>query len=144
MRVEAGVGGLLAPLGRPEEAHLVPVTLPNQHHRALVTVAQAAVVDGEVVAHRLEHEYGCKARIAPSRYQVARWVTCDEADGGARELQRFIDANAHRVAYDAVDAPTVLVEYAPELRAIESNWPKIKFHALREHAGLVFQRQIVA
>ncbi|MCR5866205.1 MAG: peptide chain release factor 3 [Aquincola tertiaricarbonis] len=96
----------------------------------------------EVVAHRLEHEYGVKARVMPSRFQVARWVTCDEADGGARELQRFIDANSHRVAYDAVNAPTVLVEYAPELRAIESNWPKIKFHALREHAGLVFQRQM--
>ena len=96
----------------------------------------------EVVAHRLEHEYGCKARILPSRYQVARWVTCDEADGGERELKRFIDANSHRVAYDAVDAPTVLVEYAPELRAIESNWPKIKFHALREHAGLVFQKRL--
>ena len=39
-------------------------------------------------------------------------------------------------------APTLLVEYAPELRAIESNWPKIKFHALREHAGLVFQRRL--
>jgi peptide chain release factor 3 len=96
----------------------------------------------EVVAHRLEHEYGCKARVLPSRFQVARWVTCDEADGGAKELQRFIDGNAHRVAYDAVNAPTVLVEYAPELRAIESNWPKIKFHAMREHAGLMFQRQL--
>ena len=63
-------------------------------------------------------------------------------DGGDRELQRFVDGNAHRIAHDAVDAPTVLVEYAPELRAIESNWPKIKFHALREHAGLVFQRQL--
>ena len=44
------------------------------------------------------------------RFQVARWVTYDPADGGERELQRFIDANQHRVAYDAVDAPTVLVE----------------------------------
>ena len=96
----------------------------------------------EVVAHRLEHEYACKARIMPSRFQVARWVSCDEADGGERELKRFIDANSHRVAYDAVDAPTVLVEYAPELRAIEANWPKIKFHALREHAGLVFQKRL--
>ena len=96
----------------------------------------------EVVAHRLEHEYGVKARIQPSRFQVARWVTCDDADGGERELKRFIDANDHRVAYDAVDAPTVLVEYAPELRAIEANWPKIKFHALREHAGLVFQKKL--
>jgi peptide chain release factor 3 len=93
----------------------------------------------EVVAHRLEHEYGVKARILPSRFQVARWVTCDEQSGGERELKRFMEANAHRVAVDAVDAPTVLVEYAPELRAIEANWPKIKFHTLREHAGLVFQ-----
>ncbi|MBV8125423.1 MAG: peptide chain release factor 3 [Burkholderiaceae bacterium] len=92
----------------------------------------------EVVAHRLEHEYGVKARILPSRFQVARWVTCDDP----QELKRFIDANDHRMAYDAVDAPTVLVEYAPELRAIESNWPKIKFHALREHAGLVFQKRL--
>ena len=96
----------------------------------------------EVVAHRLEHEYGVKARILPSRFQVARWISCDAADGGERELKRFIDANSHRVAYDAVDAPTVLVEYAPELRAIESNWPKIRFHALREHAGLVFQNRL--
>ena len=99
----------------------------------------------EVVAHRLEHEYGVKARILPARYNVARWVTC-ETDAGAaadeRELKRFIDGNAHRVALDAVDAPCVLLEYAGELRAMQENWPKIKFHALREHAGLVFQKQL--
>ena len=97
----------------------------------------------EVVAHRLEHEYSCKARIMPARYNVARWVTCDAADGGEKELQRFIDGNSHRVALDAVNAPTVLLEYAGELRAMQENWPKIKFHALREHAGLVFQKQLV-
>jgi peptide chain release factor 3 len=96
----------------------------------------------EVVAHRLEHEYGCKARILPARYNVARWVTCPEENGGAKELQRFIDGNSHRVALDAVDAPTVLLEYAGELRAMQDNWPKIQFHALREHAGLVFQKQL--
>jgi len=79
-----------------------------------------------------------KARITPARYSIARWVTCDDDN----ELKRFIDHNAHRVAHDAVDAPTLLVEYAPELRAIETNWPKIKFHALREHAGLVFQQRL--
>ncbi len=92
----------------------------------------------EVVAHRLEHEYGCKARVMPARHNVARWVTCDEP----KELQRFIDGNAHRVALDAVDAPCVLLEYAGELRAMQENWPKIRFHALREHAGLVFQKQL--
>ncbi|MBN8505630.1 MAG: peptide chain release factor 3 [Burkholderiales bacterium] len=92
----------------------------------------------EVVAHRLEHEYGVKARIQPCRFQVARWVTADDE----AELKRFIAANDHRMALDAVDAPTILVEYAPELRAIQENWPKIHFHALREHAGLVFQKRL--
>jgi peptide chain release factor 3 len=99
----------------------------------------------EVVAHRLEHEYACKARITPARYNVARWVTAETGEGAAadeRELKRFIDGNAHRVALDAVDAPCVLLEYAGELRAMQENWPKIRFHALREHAGLVFQRQL--
>ena len=101
----------------------------------------------EVVAHRLEHEYGCKARIAPARYNVARWVSCELEEGAAaseRELKRFIDGNAHRVALDAVDAPCVLLEYQGELRAMQQNWPKIKFHALREHAGLVFHKQLDA
>jgi peptide chain release factor 3 len=96
----------------------------------------------EVVAHRLEHEYGVKARITGSSYNVARWVTCAPEDGGEQELKRFIDANAHRVALDAVDAPTVLLDHLATLRAVEANWPKIKFHAMREHAGLVFAKGV--
>lgn len=96
----------------------------------------------EVVAHRLEHEYGVKARITGSSYNVARWVTCAPEDGGEQELKRFIDANAHRVALDAVDAPTVLLDHLATLRAVEANWPKIKFHAMREHAGLVFHKSM--
>ncbi len=96
----------------------------------------------EVVAHRLEHEYGVKARILNSPYQVARWVTCAPEDGGETELKRFIDANSHRVALDAVDAPTLLVDHAATLRAVEANWPKIRFHAMREHAGLVFAKGV--
>ena len=53
-----------------------------------------------------------------------------------------IDGNTHRVAPDAVDARTVLMEYAGELRAMHENWPKIKLHAQREHAGLMFQKQL--
>ncbi len=96
----------------------------------------------EVVAHRLETEYGVKARITHSHYQVARWVTCAPEDGGEQELKRFIDANQHRVALDAVDAPTLLVDHSATLRAVEANWPKIKFHAMREHAGLVFHKAV--
>ena len=96
----------------------------------------------EVVQHRLEAEYGVKARITHSPYQVARWVTCPPENGGEVELKRFIDANIHRMAWDAVDAPTILVDHGATLRAVEANWPKIQFHAMREHAGLVFHKAV--
>ncbi len=63
----------------------------------------------EVVAHRLKHEYGVDARFASARYQMARWVTAEDPV----ELRRFIEANAHRIAYDSVEAPTFLVTYGP-------------------------------
>jgi peptide chain release factor 3 len=88
----------------------------------------------DVVAHRLRHEYGCEPRLVPARYTMARWVTADDP----REMKRFIDANAHRIAHDAVEAPTFLASHKAEIEVAHEHWPKIRFHALREHAGLVF------
>ena len=92
----------------------------------------------EVVAHRLKHEYNVEARMASARQKMARWITCEDP----RELKRFIEANAHRVAHDAVGAPTFLAAVRAELEVAQENWPKIQFHALREHAGLVFQEKM--
>ena len=90
----------------------------------------------EVVVHRLKTEYGVAARLAGSRYKLARWITCDDA----LELRRFIDSNQHRIAYDVVEAPAFMAAYESELRVAAELAPKIKFHALREHAGRVFQK----
>ena len=105
---------------------------------SLLLLGAVGQLQFEVVAHRLEHEYGVKARIMASHFNLARWVTCDDPN----ELKKFMDANAHRVALDAVDAPTLLVDHSATLRAVEQQWPKIRFHALREHAGLVFQSKM--
>jgi len=105
---------------------------------SLLLLGAVGQLQFEVVAHRLEHEYGVKARIMPSNFNLARWVTSDDAN----ELKKFMDANAHRVALDAVNAPTLLVDHSATLRAVEQQWPRIKFHALREHAGLVFQSKM--
>ncbi len=105
---------------------------------SLLLLGAVGQLQFEVVAHRLEHEYGVKARIMGSQFNLARWVTSDDPN----ELKKFIDANSHRVALDAVDAPTLLVDHSATLRAVEQQWPKIRFHALREHAGLVFQSKI--
>jgi peptide chain release factor 3 len=94
----------------------------------------------EVVAHRLEGEYQARARMTPSTYKLARWVTAEDP----AELERFIDANAYRVAYDVVDAPAVLYGHSSELRAAQEIWPRIQFHTLREHGGLVVHSKIAA
>ncbi len=92
----------------------------------------------EVVLHRLQHEYGVAARLLPARFSHARWITCENP----KELQRFMDFYPARIAFDAVDAPTYLTANAYELSVSEREWPAIRFHALREHAGLVFQKSL--
>jgi peptide chain release factor 3 len=92
----------------------------------------------EVVAHRLKHEYGVEARLEGSPYKAARWVTSDDA----RELRRFMDMNSHRVAVDVEGAPAFLSSFDSELAVAEERWPQISFHALREHAGRVFQKDL--
>ncbi len=92
----------------------------------------------EVVEHRLEHEYGVRARIAPAAYQSARWVSSHDP----QQLRRFIDVNAHRIVYDAVDAPAFLATYRAELQVAQEQWRDIEFHPMREHAGLVAQPRI--
>jgi peptide chain release factor 3 len=94
----------------------------------------------DVVAHRLESEYDARARMTPSGYRLARWVTAEDP----AELARFIEANGYRVAYDVVDAPAVLYAHATELKAATEIWPKIQFHTLREHAGLAIHTNRMA
>jgi len=94
----------------------------------------------DVVAHRLENEYQARARMTPSSYRLARWVTAPDP----AELERFAEQNAHRIAYDVVDAPAVLYAHASELRAAQEIWPKIQFHTMREHGGMVVHSNKIA
>jgi peptide chain release factor 3 len=89
----------------------------------------------EVVQHRLKAEYGVDARLMGSSYTGARWITADdEAD-----LRTFIDKNQAKLALDGVDALAYLLTSPYDLRLTQERHPKIKFHALREHAGLELQ-----
>ena len=108
------------------------------HHGGTLLLGAVGQLQFEVVAHRLQHEYSVPVRMLPSKFTIARWVTCDDA----KEMDRFIEASGHRIAYDAVDAPTFLASARAELAVTEELWPKIRFHALREHAGLVFQQRL--
>lgn len=89
----------------------------------------------EVVAHRLQTEYGVQARMMPSRYTLARWVTADDP----RVLRKFLDTNAAQIAYDVVEAPAFLATSPAQLRVVQERHPDVHFHTMREHGGKVFQ-----
>jgi len=123
----------LAQLG---EEGAIQVFRPHQGTTLLLGAVGALQFD--VAAHRLKHEYGVEARLAPAAFKLARWLTAEDPD----ELKRFIAANTHRVAYDVVGAAAFLASFDAELRAVQDTWPGIRFHGLREHAGLVFQSRM--
>jgi peptide chain release factor 3 len=103
------------------------------HNGGALLLGAVGQLQLDVVAHRLEHEYSAQARMIPSGYKLARWVTAPTP----AELERFIEANAYRIAYDVVDAPAVLYNHKLELSAAQEIWPQVGFHAMREHGGLV-------
>ena len=107
------------------------------HDGGALLLGAVGTLQFEVVAHRLKHEYGVEARLMPTKHRLARWVTADDP----AELKQFIDFNSYRIAYDVVEAPTFLASYQGEL-VIPERWKTIKYHALREHAGLMFQSKL--
>ncbi len=108
------------------------------HAGSMLLLGAIGTLQFEVVQHRLKTEYGVEARLGGTNYRLARWVTCEDP----RELKRFIDANVNRIAYDVVEAPTFLASHSAELQVAAERFKDIRFHALREHAGLVFQSRL--
>jgi peptide chain release factor 3 len=90
----------------------------------------------EVVQHRLKAEYGVDARLLGSSYTGARWVSCDDEVA----MREFVNKNQGKLALDSVDALAYLLTSPYDLRLTQERHPKIKFHALREHAGLELQK----
>jgi peptide chain release factor 3 len=102
---------------------------------SLMLLGAVGQLQFEVVAHRLKAEYGVDVRMSPSNHAGARWVTADDPI----ELRRFIDSNPSRMALDAADTHAYLMSSRYDLELTQERWPKIKFHLMREHAGLVLQ-----
>ncbi|MFN7965601.1 MAG: peptide chain release factor 3 [Acidobacteriota bacterium] len=83
----------------------------------------------EVVAERLKSEYGVDAVFEPSAITIARWVTCDEP----LVWTEFKRTQSMRLGID-VDGNSVFL--APDkvyLKLAMENYPKVQFHATREH-----------
>jgi peptide chain release factor 3 len=89
------------------------------------------VLQFEVVASRLLNEYGVDALFEGASTHSARWVSSDDK----KALSDFEQALAPNVAYDAAGNMAYLATSSVNLRLTEERWPKLKFHATREHAA---------
>lgn len=84
----------------------------------------------DVVAARLQGEYGVDAMFEGTSTSSARWVTCDDK----KILADFEKALSHNLAIDAGGNLAYLAPNSVNLKLTQERWPKIVFHTTREHA----------
>jgi len=83
----------------------------------------------EVVEHRLKSEYGVDAVFERAGIHTARWVTCEDN----AHLNEFARANQGRLAKDVDGNLVYLADNHVNLSLAMERWPKVRFHATREH-----------
>jgi peptide chain release factor 3 len=81
----------------------------------------------EVLASRIELEYGLPVRFEPSQFTSARWVAGEKA-----ELERFIAANKAHIATDHDGDTVYLTRLQWDIDRVERDWPKLKLTAVKE------------
>jgi len=97
-----------------------------------LVLGAVGVLQFEVVASRLLNEYGVDAVFEGASISSARWVTCDDK----KMLADFEKSSAgNHVAYDAAGNLAYLATSGVNLKLTQERWPKLTFHATREHAG---------
>ncbi len=84
----------------------------------------------DVVASRLQGEYGVDAMFEGTSTTSARWVTCDDK----KILADFEKALSHNLAIDAAGNLAYLAPNNVNLKLTQERWPKVVFHTTREHA----------
>jgi peptide chain release factor 3 len=113
------------------EEGVVQLFLPYDGSNAMVGVVGALQLD--VLAERLQGEYGLPIAYETPRFSVCRWISSDDPV----ELERFIEANRSGMAHDLDKAPVFLAGSSFLLQYEQERWPKIDFADVKD-----YQKQI--
>ena len=89
----------------------------------------------DVLQSRLRVEYGVPAGFDGTQWDQVRWVAAEDA----AEITRFAEANRRDVGEDHDGALVAFFTSDWRRRRAEEEWPKLKFHAVREQHGVVQQ-----
>jgi peptide chain release factor 3 len=85
------------------------------------------ILQFDVVAHRLEHEYGVDVQFEPFPCATARWLR-----GSDQQLKQLIDQHGHNVALDGADQYVYLAPNKVNLNLTQERFPDIRFLETRE------------
>ncbi|APX88945.1 peptide chain release factor 3 [Brevirhabdus pacifica] len=81
----------------------------------------------EVLASRIELEYGLPVRFEPSQFTSARWVT-----GPDKEMDRFINVNKGHIAHDNDGAVVFLTRLQWDIDRVVRDYPELTLSATKE------------
>jgi peptide chain release factor 3 len=109
------------------EEGVVQIFIPNDGSSAMVGVVGALQLD--VLVERLNAEYGLPVSFEQSRFEVCRWVSCDDPV----ELDKFLRAFPSSMAVDLDGAPVFMAQSAFTLRYEQERWPKITFSDIKDY-----------
>ncbi|HED15115.1 MAG TPA: peptide chain release factor 3 [Gammaproteobacteria bacterium] len=91
-------------------------------------VGAVGVLQFDVVAHRLLHEYRAECSFEAVPVSTARWLEFDSDD---RE-QQFRDKLAANLALDAHNCLTYIAPNRVNLQLVQERWPDVRFLSTRE------------
>jgi len=86
------------------------------------------VLQFDVVAHRLQHEYGVDAVFEPVQVATARWIYGEDP----KKLIEFENKLRDNLARDGAGELTYLAPSRVNLQLTQERWPGIRFNATRE------------
>ncbi|HVV69776.1 MAG TPA: peptide chain release factor 3 [Gammaproteobacteria bacterium] len=87
------------------------------------------ILQFDVVAYRLKHEYNVECAYAPVSVATVRWVRSHNA----KKLEEFKNSLAAHLALDNGDNLAYLAPNMVNLNLTQERWPDIEFFATREH-----------
>ncbi len=86
----------------------------------------------DVLASRMRIEYGVPVSFEATPWELVRWISGEDKD----EIERFRRTHRSDSAEDHDDAPVALFSSDWRRRRAEEEWPKLRFHAVREQHGV--------
>jgi len=87
------------------------------------------ILQFDVVAHRLQHEYNVECSFENVNVTTARWVECDDE----KALVKFKDKTASNLALDHAGDLVYIAPTRVNLEMTQERYPEVKFLATREH-----------